>query len=554
METVRSGIRLVGSTVAHAAVGVGAGSVAAVSTVLPSAGGAVDVIAVKQPDGTLRCSPFYVRFGKYQGLIRGREKVVTVTVNGELSEFTMRLGRNGKAFFVEPWARATATATTARRRRRRDPRETPPRLRRLRGRRRRRRRRRRGGEPGAADDERAPVAVALQPTESGGVSVAIVTSARAGDRDATAGAEGKKPPREAPDTASEISPPPTTRAPAREAESAWSWLAWSSFSTSSAPAETPSSASPRERSDPPAEALAAAPGGGGGDDRVAARRFDSSRPRAVATEKLPRVSLPPPPPAVSRSSSVSDGGVDSAPPPSAAAASPRVGASSATRAVALRRRFRRFDDHRVPRAAFLADPAAFAEDPALAVSRSPTPRAGEAAAAAAPLARGGAARARAPLAFRRRPRELERLPAGGGRGGPRESGRLTPKDGFETDSREASQHGASCFSPDSLASGGAPGPGRAAAGEGAGGGRGRRAPTRTRRRGDEPSAGARARGLPWGLGLAAPRVSQERDARGGSDRPPGFASREERAFVCVFVARVGAAGGAVARVPVGLGR
>ena len=102
METVRSGIRLVGSTVAHAAVGVGAGSVAAVSTVLPSAGGAVDVIAVKQPDGTLRCSPFYVRFGKYQGLIRGREKVVTVTVNGELSEFTMRLGRNGKAFFVEP--------------------------------------------------------------------------------------------------------------------------------------------------------------------------------------------------------------------------------------------------------------------------------------------------------------------------------------------------------------------------------------------------------------------------------------------------------------------
>ena len=50
-----------------------------------------------------------------------------------------------------------------------------------------------------------------------GVSVAIVTSARAGDRDATAGAEGKKPPREAPDTASEISPPPTTRAPAREA-------------------------------------------------------------------------------------------------------------------------------------------------------------------------------------------------------------------------------------------------------------------------------------------------------------------------------------------------
>ena len=101
METVRSGLRLVSSTVAHAAVGVGAGSVAAVSTVLPSTGGAVDIIAVRQPDGTLRCSPFYVRFGKYQGLIRGSEKVVTVTVNGVLSDFTMRLGRNGEAFFVD---------------------------------------------------------------------------------------------------------------------------------------------------------------------------------------------------------------------------------------------------------------------------------------------------------------------------------------------------------------------------------------------------------------------------------------------------------------------
>ena len=59
-----------------------------------------DLIAVKQRDGSLKCSPFYVRFGKYQGLIRGREKVVTVTVNGVLMDFTMRLGRSGEAFFV----------------------------------------------------------------------------------------------------------------------------------------------------------------------------------------------------------------------------------------------------------------------------------------------------------------------------------------------------------------------------------------------------------------------------------------------------------------------
>ena len=52
-----------GSVAAHVAVGVGAGTLAAVSTVTPSSAGAIDLIVVKQPDGTLRCSPFYVRFG-----------------------------------------------------------------------------------------------------------------------------------------------------------------------------------------------------------------------------------------------------------------------------------------------------------------------------------------------------------------------------------------------------------------------------------------------------------------------------------------------------------
>lgn len=37
--------------------------------------GCIDVIVVRQPDGTLRCSPFHVRFGK-MGVLRSREKVV----------------------------------------------------------------------------------------------------------------------------------------------------------------------------------------------------------------------------------------------------------------------------------------------------------------------------------------------------------------------------------------------------------------------------------------------------------------------------------------------
>lgn len=37
--------------------------------------GCIDVIVVKQPDGSLQCSPFHVRFGK-MGVLRSREKVV----------------------------------------------------------------------------------------------------------------------------------------------------------------------------------------------------------------------------------------------------------------------------------------------------------------------------------------------------------------------------------------------------------------------------------------------------------------------------------------------
>lgn len=40
--------------------------------------GCIDVIVVRQPDGSLRCSPFHVRFGK-MGVLRSREKVVRLT-------------------------------------------------------------------------------------------------------------------------------------------------------------------------------------------------------------------------------------------------------------------------------------------------------------------------------------------------------------------------------------------------------------------------------------------------------------------------------------------
>lgn len=61
--------------------------------------GAIDVIVVEQEDGSLACSPFHIRFGKFQ-LLRPYEKKVELTVNGEKRNFPMKVGEGGEAFFV----------------------------------------------------------------------------------------------------------------------------------------------------------------------------------------------------------------------------------------------------------------------------------------------------------------------------------------------------------------------------------------------------------------------------------------------------------------------
>ncbi|XP_048842443.1 phosphatidate phosphatase LPIN1-like isoform X2 [Brienomyrus brachyistius] len=62
--------------------------------------GCIDVIVVRQADGTLQCSPFHVRFGK-MGVFRSREKLVDIEINGEPVDLHMKLGENGEAFFVK---------------------------------------------------------------------------------------------------------------------------------------------------------------------------------------------------------------------------------------------------------------------------------------------------------------------------------------------------------------------------------------------------------------------------------------------------------------------
>ncbi|XP_032930863.1 phosphatidate phosphatase LPIN3-like [Catharus ustulatus] len=85
--------------------------------------GCIDVIVVRQPDNSFKCSPFHVRFGKL-GVLRSKEKVggmcspgklgevpclkgcvavspVDIEINGEPVDLHMKLGDNGEAFFVE---------------------------------------------------------------------------------------------------------------------------------------------------------------------------------------------------------------------------------------------------------------------------------------------------------------------------------------------------------------------------------------------------------------------------------------------------------------------
>eukprot|EP01129_Flabellula_baltica_P011465 TRINITY_DN5027_c0_g1_i4.p1 TRINITY_DN5027_c0_g1~~TRINITY_DN5027_c0_g1_i4.p1 ORF type:complete len:419 (+),score=88.21 TRINITY_DN5027_c0_g1_i4:23-1279(+) len=62
--------------------------------------GAVDVIVVRQSDGSLKSTPFHVRFGKLK-LFSYRENRVSLVVNGnECKDVMMKLGSGGVGFFV----------------------------------------------------------------------------------------------------------------------------------------------------------------------------------------------------------------------------------------------------------------------------------------------------------------------------------------------------------------------------------------------------------------------------------------------------------------------
>lgn len=76
-------------------------SVYTVSGTFHPFGGAVDIIVVEQPDGSYKSSPWYVRFGKFQGVLKTKEKVVGISVNDVEADFHMHLDSKGEAFFMQ---------------------------------------------------------------------------------------------------------------------------------------------------------------------------------------------------------------------------------------------------------------------------------------------------------------------------------------------------------------------------------------------------------------------------------------------------------------------
>ncbi|CAN7947290.1 unnamed protein product, partial [Ixodes pacificus] len=73
--------------------------------------GAIDVVVVEQPDGSFATSPFHVRFGKI-GVLRSREKIVDIEINGKPVNIHMKLGESGEAFFVEEVTEESAQVPT----------------------------------------------------------------------------------------------------------------------------------------------------------------------------------------------------------------------------------------------------------------------------------------------------------------------------------------------------------------------------------------------------------------------------------------------------------
>ena len=61
--------------------------------------GSIDIICISQKDGSLKSSPFYVRFGKFL-VMKSTDKKIEIIVNGNKTGMEMILGSAGEAYFL----------------------------------------------------------------------------------------------------------------------------------------------------------------------------------------------------------------------------------------------------------------------------------------------------------------------------------------------------------------------------------------------------------------------------------------------------------------------
>ena len=62
--------------------------------------GCIDIICCIQEDGSIKCTPFHVRFGKLK-VLHSKEKEISIKINGQLQEVKMKLEKSGEGYFEE---------------------------------------------------------------------------------------------------------------------------------------------------------------------------------------------------------------------------------------------------------------------------------------------------------------------------------------------------------------------------------------------------------------------------------------------------------------------
>lgn len=61
--------------------------------------GAMDIIVIKQEDGSIKSTPFHVRFGTLK-IVKSKEKLISIKINGEDVSLKMKLSSSGDAYFI----------------------------------------------------------------------------------------------------------------------------------------------------------------------------------------------------------------------------------------------------------------------------------------------------------------------------------------------------------------------------------------------------------------------------------------------------------------------